>query len=211
MKKILLFSSIVLFSFLYSCGDGKTYGTIETEFGTMKFMLYDETPIHKENFIKLANEGFYDDLLFHRVIKNFMIQGGDPESKGAPSGKMLGNGGPGYTLPNEIGYPHFKGALASARNNNPEKRSNGSQFYIVHGKKINDHLLNSAEKMSGFTYSPIQRDYYKEVGGSPELDGKYTVFGEVIEGWDVIDKIVEVAKNPQNRPNEDVKMKVRIQ
>jgi len=157
----------------------ETVVLMKTTMGDMKIKLYNETPQHRDNFVKLVNNKFYDGLLFHRVIKDFMIQGGDPESKDAPPGKQLGMGNPGYTLPAEIlpQFKHKKGALAAARTNNPERRSSGSQFYIVH----NDN-------------------------GTPSLDGQYTVFGEVIEGLTVIDKIANVKINPANRPEVDVKI-----
>jgi len=171
---------------------------MKTSMGDMKIKLYNETPLHRDNFVKLVKEKFYDGLLFHRVIRDFMIQGGDPDSKDAPAGKMLGMGDPGYTIPAEIFannsqvensgmgsipagtspmFTHKKGALAAARTNNPEKRSSGSQFYIVH----NDN-------------------------GTPHLDGEYTVFGEVIEGMEVVDKIATVKTGAADRPVEDVKI-----
>jgi peptidyl-prolyl cis-trans isomerase B (cyclophilin B) len=152
---------------------------MKTSVGDMKIKLYNETPLHRDNFIKLVNEKFYDGLLFHRVINNFMIQGGDPDSKNAPAGKQLGMGGPGYEISAEIlpQFKHKRGSLAAARNNNPERRSSGSQFYIVH----NDD-------------------------SAPWLDGQYTIFGEVIEGLEVIDKIATVKTAPGDRPIEDVKI-----
>ena len=204
---------IILSLFLFaSCntGDGKTYAMIETDMGNMKVELYNSTPGHKENFIKLANEGFYDGLLFHRVIKGFMIQGGDPNSKDAAPGARLGSGGPGYTIPAEIGAPHFKGTLAAARTSNPEKRSSGSQFYITHGNPLSDQEIDRMEQSKGIKYTDAQRAKYKEVGGAIGLDMDYTVYGEVVEGFDVIDKIAAVAKDGSDRPIEDVKMKVRI-
>ncbi|MGB1217280.1 MAG: peptidylprolyl isomerase, partial [Saprospiraceae bacterium] len=128
-----------------SCGKATHDVVIETEFGEIQILLYDETPKHKENFIKLVKEGFYDDLLFHRVMDNFMIQGGDPDSRDAAPGARLGNGGPGYQIDHEIGFPHFRGALAAARTTNPQKRSSGSQFYIVEGNPVTDHALDSQE------------------------------------------------------------------
>ncbi|MEM6318279.1 MAG: peptidylprolyl isomerase [Bacteroidota bacterium] len=198
---------------LMGCEKDGSYVLIETEFGNMKVLLYDETPIHKENFLKLAKEGFYDDLLFHRVMKGFMIQGGDPDSKDAPAGKMLGGGGPGYMIDAEIGSPHFKGALAAARtpdNVNPEKKSSGSQFYIVQGNPLDDNRLDQFEKMKGIQYSEAQRKLYKEVGGRPDLDMEYTVFGEVVEGLEVIDKIADVPGDRANRPLQDIKMKIKV-
>lgn len=194
--------------------DNNTYAEISVEgYGKMKVMLYNETPKHKENFIKLASEGFYDGTLFHRVISGFMIQGGDPDSKTAASGQPLGMGGPGYTLDAEIGSPHFKGALSAARlggNQNPEKRSSGSQFYIVQGQAVNDAILDNMERQKGIRYSPAQRDLYKQVGGTPFLDNDYTVFGEVVEGFDVIDKIAQAEKDASDRPTQDIKMEVTI-
>ena len=197
-----------------SCNvDKSQYVEIETDFGTMKIVLYDETPIHRDNFVKLVNEGFYDDLLFHRVIKQFMIQGGDPVSKGAKQGQGLGSGGPGYTLEAEIGSPHLYGALAAARTggaSNPEKRSSGSQFYIVQGRKYTDTSLDKLEERKGIKYNETQREKYKELGGAAELDMDYTVFGEVVEGFEVIDKIAEQQVDRNNRPVEDVTMKIRV-
>jgi len=152
---------------------------LQTTFGDIQLKLYNETPLHRDNFVKLVKEGYYDGLLFHRVINNFMIQGGDPDSKDAPAGKMLGNGGPKYTIPAEIlpQITHKKGSLAAARDNNPQKASSGSQFYIVQNNN-----------------------------GTPHLDGGYTVFGETIEGLDVVDKIAAVKTDGNNRPLEDVKI-----
>ena len=135
-----------------SCGDGFEYVTIETEFGNMKVQLYNSTPLHRDNFIKLTKEGYYDGLLFHRVIKNFMAQGGDPDSRGAAAGVNLGMGGPGYTIPAEIGAPHFKGTLAAARTPNPAKESSGSQFYIVQGNGQNDRSIEIAETNKKINY-----------------------------------------------------------
>lgn len=209
MNRLLLIFGIFIL-LLPSCEEGKTYAEIETDYGTMKVVLYDSTPQHKANFVKLANEGFYDGLLFHRVIKDFMIQGGDPDSKDAPAGKNLGGGGPGYQIPAEIGGLHIKGALAAARTQNPEKKSSGSQFYVIQGTPQTDQSLNSWEQRKGVKYSPEQRKLYKELSGRPDLDNEYTVFGEVVEGMDVIDKIAAVQTAPGDRPLEDVKMKVRI-
>ena len=188
---------------------------IITDFGTIKLRLYNETPLHRDNFIKLITSGFYDGLLFHRVINQFMIQGGDPDSRNARAGQMLGNGGPGYTIPAEIvpRYFHKKGALAAARlgdQMNPRKESSGSQFYIVQGKVLTNEELNFFESRTGVKYSAEQRQAYSTIGGTPHLDGAYTVFGEVTEGLDVIDKIAQVACDGNNRPNKDVKMTIRI-
>lgn len=201
-------------TFFSSCNsDPHTYAMIETDYGNMKVMLYETTPLHRDNFIKLANEGFYDDLLFHRVIKGFMIQGGDPESRLAPPGKSLGGGGPGYTLPAEIGAPHLKGVLSAARlgdNVNPQKESSGSQFFIVQGAPQSDQQLDGAERSKKIRYNDTQRKLYKEIGGFPSLDGGYSVFGEVVEGLEVIDKIADEPTAPGDRPLKDVKMKIRI-
>lgn len=180
-----------------------------TNMGTMKIKLYDNTPQHRDNFIKLVEQGFYDSVLFHRIIPSFMIQGGDPDSKGAPAGKALGMGGPGYTVPAEFVETnlHLKGALAAARMGdqmNPTKASSGSQFYIVQGQSLSDGMLDQIEGMKKFKYTPEQRALYKEKGGTPFLDRDYTVFGELVEGFDVLDKISAVARDRGDRPNEDV-------
>jgi cyclophilin family peptidyl-prolyl cis-trans isomerase len=211
MKLKFLALTILCICFMVSCNsDGKTHVTIETEFGNMKVELYNSTPKHKENFIKLVNEGFYKDLLFHRVIPEFMIQGGDPNSKGAAAGVKLGSGGPGYKIDAEIGAPHFKGTLAAARQGpgNPGKVSSGSQFYIVHGKVQNDQELNGYEARGNFKYNLDQRNKYKTIGGTPVLDNDYTVFGEVVEGLEIIDKIAGMKTNESDRPFDDIKMNI---
>jgi len=213
LTKLFFLSLVTLF--LTSCGTGEKNMTvvIETEHGDMTAILYNSTPKHRDNFVKLANEGFYDDLLFHRIIKGFMIQGGDPNSRGAAPGARLGSGGPGYLIDAEIGSPHFKGTLAAARTggaSNPEKKSSGSQYYIVQGKLQTDAQLNQMESSKGIKYTEEQRNRYKKDGGTPMLDADYTVFGEVISGMDVIDKIAAVQTAPGDRPLEDVKMKVRM-
>ena len=199
---------------LAACNTDKTtYVVVETEFGDMKLELYDDTPLHKENFVKLVEEGFYDDLLFHRVIQGFMIQGGDPNSKDAPPGQSLGSGGPGYQIDAEIGKPHLRGTLAAARTggpSNPEKRSSGSQFYIVQGQVVSEQQLDMLAAQKGITYNEEQRRIYTTEGGTPQLDMEYTVFGRVVEGFEVIDKIAAVRTDGRNRPVEDVKMKVRL-
>ena len=238
---------------------------IKTKFGDMKVKLYNETPMHRDNFVKLVKEGFYDGLLFHRVIKDFMIQGGDPESKDAPAGKHLGSGGPGYQIPAEIvdGLYHKKGALAAARQGdaaNPERKSSGSQFYIVQGKVFNEEMLSQIEEKmklnaerqeamkiymqdqalikrlqaegkvdsineirfkiqeiaeknvseSMYKINQERREIYTTVGGTPHLDGAYTVFGEVIEGLNVIDSIANVETAPGDRPLEDLEMHMEL-
>ena len=236
---------------------------IETSMGDIKVKLYNETPKHRDNFIKLAKDGTYNGTLFHRVIKDFMVQAGDPESKNAPKGKMLGSGDVGYTVPAEFVYPkyfHKKGALSAARQGdevNPKKESSGCQFYIVTGKVFNDStLLNmeqqknqnkvteafnalaqkhmkeiykmrkandqdglyalqdtlfiqaeaEAAKQPDFHFTPEQIKAYTTVGGTPHLDGEYTVFGDVVEGMDIVDKIQQVKTDRSDRPEEDVKI-----
>ncbi len=246
-----------------SKGNKETKVLIETSLGNIRVKLYDDTPAHRDNFIKLVNEGYYDGTLFHRVINEFMIQGGDGTSKNAPAGKMLGTGDPGYTIPAEFVYPkhfHKRGALAAARQGdqvNPEKASSGSQFYIVTGKVYNpqqigqlEHQMQMQQEQSVFqqlaaghkseiiamrkardmqglqalqdtliaqmqaqikkegkrTLTQVQREAYTTIGGTPHLDGEYTVFGEVIEGMDVVDKIQRVETGAADRPVTDVKV-----
>lgn len=241
----------------------ETLVKIETSAGDIKVKLYNETPKHRDNFIKLVKEGTYEGTLFHRVIKDFMIQAGDPESKNAPKGKMLGAGDVGYTVPAEFVYPKFfhkKGALSAARQGdavNPKKESSGCQFYIVTGKVYNDSTLLQMERQMNenkvsvffnelakkhmkeiykmrkandedglydlqekliaqaqelaakepeFRFTPEQVEAYTTVGGTPHLDGAYTVFGEVVEGMDVVDKIQQVKTDRSDRPEEDVKI-----
>lgn len=277
MKVLRYLSYIVtpIMLFLGGCvtaQEDSTIVVIHTEYGDMTALLYDETPQHRDNFIKLAKDGFYNDLLFHRVINQFMIQGGDPESKKAEPNQILGNGGPGYNIPAEFDTTlhHKKGALSAARKGdqvNPTKASSGSQFYIVQGKTFTEDEINSFEqKMQSQskrnfvdewfneTNHVVYRDslmsYYKtqqqdkvaklmeiltpkidaaydksgkkyvmteaakkaytEIGGTPHLDGGYTVFGEIIDGLDVIDKIAAIAVDSKNRPITDVKMTVEV-
>lgn len=184
--------------------------TISTEFGDMFVILSDKAPKHKANFLKLANEGFYNDLLFHRVIDGFMIQGGDPKSKEAKSSTVLGDGDPGYTIPAEFtpALIHKKGALAAARNNNPEKASSGCQFYIVEGKQLTDAQLKQVEARNGLKYTDEQKKVLKALGGTPHLDMNYTVFGEVIKGLEIVEKIAAQNRDERDRPKKDIKMKV---
>lgn len=197
---------------------GETKGQkvlISTDYGNMTVLLYDGTPKHRDNFIKLVKEGFYNGTLFHRVIKDFMIQGGDPDSKKAKAGQQLGIGGPGYTIEAEFRpeYYHKKGALAAARQGdqvNPERRSSGSQFYIVQGKKVTAAELNNMVQSTGATYTADQINTYQNIGGTPFLDNQYTVFGEVIDGLDVIDKIAAANTGAGNRPVKDIKMTITL-
>jgi cyclophilin family peptidyl-prolyl cis-trans isomerase len=186
-----------------------------TTSGKIILRLYDSTPLHRDNFLRLVKSHYYDGVLFHRVIKNFMIQGGDPESKNAKAGQPLGNGGPSYTIPAEFRVTlfHKKGVLAAARegdNVNPEKKSSGSQFYIVQGKKFTDGALDTLERVrrNGKKLPEAHRQVYKTVGGTPHLDENYTVYGEVVKGLDVVDAIaaVQTSRDPADRPVEDVKI-----
>ncbi len=188
---------------------------LETEYGVLLIELSDATPRHRDNFLKLVEEGYYDGLLFHRVIDGFMIQGGDPQSKGAAPEQALGMGGPGYTVPAEFvdTLVHVKGALAAARQGdqvNPEKASSGSQFYIVQGREVTEEMLDQLEARNGLRYGKAQREAYARQGGTPFLDNSYTVFGKVIEGLEVIDKIAGATTDARNRPREDISMKLRV-
>lgn len=179
---------------------------IHTEYGDMTAVLYNETPQHRDNFVKLVNEGWYEDSPFHRVIKNFMIQGGQNAD---------GRLDPGYTIPAEIvpGKFHKKGALAAARMGdqvNPEKASSGSQFYIVQGKVLSEQELNMYASRYNLHFTSEELDAYTTVGGTPHLDGNYTVFGEVIDGFDVIDAIASVNTDRANKPLEPVTMTIEI-
>jgi cyclophilin family peptidyl-prolyl cis-trans isomerase len=271
MKRLFVLTLISIGLFLQlNAQDARKKVKISTKFGDIIIELYNETPQHRDNFIKLANEKFFDGLLFHRVINEFMIQGGDPESKGAAEGARLGNGGPGYQIPAEFvdGLFHKKGALAAARESdqvNPERKSSGSQFYVVQGKVfslqvlkqmqlkfdqnqtvklMNDYFQNPAnaetlnkvktlqqeEKFDEvnevyrevqtivtstpdykpFEFTPEQIEAYTTVGGTPHLDGAYTVFGQVIEGLKVIDAIAVQQTDKNNRPVEDIEMNIEV-
>mgnify|MGYP003306011699 CR=1 FL=1 len=241
--------------------------TLKTNMGDIDIKMYDDMPITAGNFVKLVKEGFYDGLTFHRIIRGFMIQGGDPDSKGAPAGKSLGTGGPGYTVPAEIVYPqlfHKRGALAAARQGdevNPQRNSSGSQFYIVWGDVYAGGKLGQMEKQmnmmveqevfnalaaerkaqimdlrrnrdqaglmalqeelialtkaevkekGGFKFTEDQKEAYSTVGGTPHLDNQYTVFGEVVEGLDVVGKIQNCATARGDRPKEDISMTMEL-
>lgn len=266
-KTILL--SILVATAGYTSAQSKKNSTVEisTQFGKIKLLLYNETPLHRDNFLKLTKEKYFDGTLFHRVIKNFMIQGGDPDSKNAPADSLLGNGGPAYTIPAEIVYPaifHKRGVLAAARESdqvNPTKASSGSQFYIVWGKVFTQKQLDSLEQKRNankqlkiltrlsaghkaqfinwmqtnntakvdslrqilvqqsiaeaaatpdFHFTAAQRTVYTTLGGTPHLDGNYTVFGEVISGLEVVDKIQQVNTDKNDRPKQNIPMKVKI-
>jgi peptidyl-prolyl cis-trans isomerase B (cyclophilin B) len=209
MKKIFLLV-FVCFSFIAEAKKNKNkFVVIETNKGSIKIEVFNDVPQHAANFLKLAKEGFYDSLLFHRVIPSFMIQGGDPDSKRSVSKQMLGNGDVGYKVPAEFKLPtyyHKKGALAAARDNNPEKASSGCQFYIVVGKIFTDADLNNMEQRGHFKYSEQARTDYKTIGGTPHLDGDYTVYGQVVMGQEIVDAISLVPRDTNNRPNEDVRI-----
>ncbi len=193
--------------------DHKRDVLLQTNYGDIVLRLYDSTPLHRDNFLKLVKTGYYDSALFHRVIQNFMIQGGDPNSKYAKPGEPLGNGGPDYKIPAEFRATlfHKKGVIAAARDNNPEKASSGSQFYIVQGRIFTDAGLDSIEtfRLNGRKIPVEQREVYKTIGGTPHLDQNYTVFGEVVKGLDVVDKIAEVQTSKgqdRDRPLQDVRI-----
>jgi len=264
MRIIQLISICLLL--ITACKDKDSLITIKTSFGEMKAVLHDQTPKHKENFIKLVKSGFYDSLVFHRIIEGFMIQGGDPDSKNAQPGKPLGSGGPGYTIPAEFNSSliHKKGALSAARmgdEQNPQKESSGSQFYIVQGRKytsielttvlnklassignylestgytvLRNELINlyqtnqdaylekltslkpNMEKALGTAFSgdfSVGRiEAYTTTGGAPHLDDDYTVFGQVVDGLDVIDKIASQSTDSRNRPLQDILMEIDLE
>ena len=218
MKQIIkYFSTLLLLAILFIQGgcnkDPYTYALIETEFGNMKMKLYNSTPIHKENFIKLAKEGFYDGTLFHRVVPGFMAQGGDPSSINSKPGARLGGGGPGYTLKAEIGAPHIRGTVSAARTpdaGNPQRESSGSQFFIVQGSKQLLNTLENIARQKNISYNETQLKLYQEKGGYPSLDADYTVFGEIVEGLEALDKLIIQERDPNNRPLVDIPMKVKI-
>jgi cyclophilin family peptidyl-prolyl cis-trans isomerase len=190
--------------------------TIHTPYGEMKAVLYDQTLLHKQNFLKLTKDKFYDSLLFHRIIEGFMIQGGDPNSKNAKAGERLGGGGGNLErIPAEFRPElfHKKGALAAARDNNPEKKSSACQFYIVQGKTYNDSDLEvQLKRMAGTRMpTPTQRETYKTLGGTPHLDGNYTVFGQIISGLAVLDSIAHQPKDPADRPLKDIRMSMSVE
>src|SRR5688572_16242930 len=189
MKQILL--TLAAFCFFISAEAQSTKVVIETDSGRIVMELYDNTPLHRDNMIKLTKQKFFDSTLFHRVIPTFVIQGGDPNSKKAQPGQALGDGEVGYRVPAEINPINFhqRGAVGMARDNNPEKASSGCQFYIVTGKKYTDEELDKIAERTGRKFNPKQRTIYKTEGGTPHLDGNYTVYGIVEEGMDVVDKI----------------------
>jgi peptidyl-prolyl cis-trans isomerase B (cyclophilin B) len=219
MKKFILALGLLLVQLsVYSQSVKRTEVLLQTSMGNVRIQLYNETPKHRDNFLKIVNSKQMDGMLFHRVVKDFMIQTGDPDSRKAKPGQVLGNHQIGKDFPAEIIYPQFfhkRGALAAARqpdNENPDKKSSGSQFYIVWGKKFSEHQLNFYQSVidtvTNFKvkFTPEIRKMYQEVGGTPFLDGQYTVFGEVTEGLEVIDRIQQVEVDAWSRPKEDVKI-----
>ncbi len=221
MKNILY---LALFVFLGSCGILKSpsskvpaavYVNVDTDSGRIVLKLSDKTPLHRDNFVKLIKDHFYDGLLFHRVVNDFMIQGGDPDSKNAKPGEVLGLGDLKYTIPAEFDTSlfHKRGALAAAREadeKNPKKESSSTQFYIVDGATYTDSQLDDIEQQMHIVIPKNHRDFYKTVGGDPFLDMNYTVFGEVVNGMDVVEKIAHMAKDDNNRPLQDIHMKMAI-
>lgn len=216
MKRILTMLLISVFAFSLpglQAQDTETLVLIDTDVGKIKVKLYNDTPLHRDNFIKNVKEKRYDGLLFHRVIKQFMVQGGDVTSKDAPMDKHLGDGDLGYTVPAEFVYPkyfHKRGMLCAARTpdeDNPEKASSATQFYFVTGKFFTAMELDKMEKEKGISLTAEQREAYMLEGGTPHLDGNYTVFGEVVKGQKVVDKIQFVETNENDRPTKNIKIK----
>ena len=211
MKKGILFFAALVITCNLSAQKHKI--KMVTDMGTIEIMLYDNAPLNRDNMLKLAKEHAYDSLLFHRVIPNFMVQGGDPESKNAKPRQMLGNGGLKYTGPAEINdvYFHKRGALGVARDGNPAKAGSASQFYIVTGKVVTDEELDKVSAQTGRKFTKEQRDLYKTIGGTPHLDGNYTVFGEVTKGQEVADKIAAAPRDKSDRPLTDIRiLKLRV-
>ncbi|GAB2597137.1 peptidylprolyl isomerase [Spirosoma areae] len=214
MRKLLILFLLIPCSLLAQNRKKKDYlVSLTTPFGTMRLVLYDQTPRHKENFIKLVNQKFYDSLLFHRVIPMFMIQGGDPNSRKAQTGEPLGNGDVGYKVPAEIlpSLFHKKGSLAAARDNNPDKASSGCQFYVVEGRVWTDEELQKQiergrARAPERVFTDEQKQTYKTIGGTPHLDGNYTVFGEVIDGLAIVDSVAKQPRDEVDRPNKDIRM-----
>lgn len=214
MKKILLLFLTIFSLQVMAAKQTNSYVKISTSYGEVFIKLFNETPKHRDNFIKLVKNGALNGTLFHRVIKDFMIQGGDPNSKTAKTGDQLGEGDLGYTVPAEF-VPmlfHKKGVLAAARDNNPDKASSSCQFYIVQGKKYTDAELDAVEmgRLAGRKIPLDQREVYKTLGGTPFLDQSYTVYGEVVKGIEMVDKIAVLPVDRNNRPAEDVKIQVDL-
>ena len=215
MKKHLSLIILLLITFsAFAKSPKNQYVRIKTSFGECIIRLYNETPKHRDNFIKLTKQGFYNGTLFHRVIQDFMIQGGDPDSKNAKPGQALGEGDLKYTVDAEFrdSLFHKKGVLAAARDDNPKKASSASQFYLVEGKRFNDEQLDKLEqtRLKGRKIPLSEREIYKSVGGVPHLDQNYTVYGEIVFGLDMVDRIAAVKKDAKDRPLQDVPMTVSL-
>ena len=212
MKNSLLILLLLITSTSFAAKPKHSYIQLQTNKGECIIMLYNQTPKHRDNFLKLAKEGFYNGILFHRVIKDFMIQGGDPDSKLAKSDQQLGRGDLGYRIDAEIrdSLFHKKGTLAAARDNNPDKKSSASQFYLVQGTKMTDSQLEQLDKNRAINLSANQKSAYKILGGSPHLDQSYTVYGEIVKGLELVDIIASVQIGLNDRPVEDIKMQVNI-
>lgn len=214
MRKLFTILAVFAATAAFAAKPTHNYVRIKTDKGECIVMLYNQTPQHRDNFLKLAKEGFYNGTLFHRVINAFMIQGGDPDSKTAKPGQALGSGDLGYRVPAEFrdSLFHKKGVLAAARDNNPEKASSASQFYLVQGKTFTDEQLNMIEtqRLQGRKIPAWQREIYKTIGGTPHLDQNYTAYGEVVMGIEMIDKIAALETSQGDRPIEDIKMEVSI-
>jgi cyclophilin family peptidyl-prolyl cis-trans isomerase len=219
MKKLYILLLPLLLSSLSTLAKNprNQYVRIKTNFGVCVIRLYNQTPKHRDNFIKLVKKGFYNGTLFHRVIQNFMIQGGDPTSSKAKPGEELGNGDVGYTVDAEFNDSlfHKRGVLAAARENddvNPKKASSGCQFYIVQGKRFTSADLDALQqtRLKGRVIPQWQRDIYTSVGGTPHLDQNYTVFGEVVIGMDMVDRIAAVARDANDRPKADIAMTIEL-
>ena len=213
MKNLFLFCLLFWSIGSFAAKPKHRYVRISTDKGACIVMLYNQTPLHRDNFLKLTKEKFYNGTLFHRVIQNFMIQGGDPDSRNAAAGAALGEGDVGYQIPAELrdSLFHKKGVLAAARDNNPEKASSGCQFYIVQGKQYTDEQLDGIEtKRLKFKLPEAHRAVYKTLGGSPHLDRNYTAFGEVVKGLELVDSIATVKTDEKDRPVTDQKMEISI-
>ncbi|MFM6976916.1 MAG: peptidylprolyl isomerase [Sphingobacteriaceae bacterium] len=214
MKKIFSIALIMVSMAVQAAKPIHQFVRIKTNKGECVVMLYNQTPLHRDNFVKITREGKLSGTLFHRVIKGFMIQGGDPDSKTAKPGQALGDGDWGYTVPAEFrdSLFHKKGVIAAARDNNPEKASSACQFYLAQGKVFTDEQLNALEqgRLKGRKIPARQREVYKTLGGIPHLDQNYTVFGEVVKGIEMIDTIADVKTGPADRPLDDVRMEVSI-
>jgi cyclophilin family peptidyl-prolyl cis-trans isomerase len=214
-KHIFLFTILLISTLSFAQKKSKKdyLVTLNTKFGTMHLVLFDDTPLHKVNFVKLVNQKFYDSLLFHRIIDGFMIQGGDPNSKNAKAGEILGDGGGNMeriAFEFKSNHIHRKGALAAARDNNPEKKSSACQFYIVQGKKLTDEEITAVAARNLMNYTTEQRAEYMILGGTPRLDNNYTVFGEAIDNVDLIDTIAKQPTDADDRPKQDIKMSMTV-